>query len=259
MRSVLLLFTVLISGIASAKCGYFGIWPTSKKMELNRNGLVILEFYAESQNLIPDLNKKYPIYLQSGKTKVTLVVVEILKGDFRTIQVVFKPTSELLANENYELHIDDLPKSRYEQEPGYYNDKMKWERYTFKATDYLDYELPVLICPPVETKKSYIAFGCGPERLVYFKVSGQDKSELFVRASVKNKTTGRTTDYILPVEDGLVSLGHGMCSGPFYFDDTDNYEVTFILFDQSGNKGSMAQPIAFSKPTTADDEYQRRN
>lgn len=254
MRYLLLMLAVFISGVASAMCGMNGIWSLSKKSTLNRNGLVILEFYAFSQELVPGLNKKYPVYLQSAKGKVTLVVMEVLRGEFNLTQVILKPASELSVNETWQLHIDSLPK--YESGPhGKYNSTLKkWEALSFTVTDYIDYELPVLICPPVETKKTYTAFGCGPDRSVYFKLSGQDKSELFVRASVKNKTTGKTTDYLLRIENDIVIVGHGMCSGAFHFDNGDNYEVSFALFDQSGNKASLTQPVAFTKPIPADGE-----
>jgi hypothetical protein len=254
MRLILVILAVFGSAIASAHCGGNGIELLSKRSTLNKNGLILLEFYASSQNLISDLNKKYPVYLRSAKGKVSLFVIEILKGEFRVTQVVLKPGSELLENEIYKLYIDNLPAD--ERMPGQYNRKLqKWETPSFTITNYFDYELPDLSCTPVETKKSFGRFGCGPSRVVYFQLSGQDKSELFVRASVKNKTTGKTTDYILEIKDGFVEIGHGMCSGAFHFDNGDNYEVTFCLFDQSGNKGGVTKAIGFTKPNnTTDDE-----
>lgn len=253
MRSAFLVVAVFISGIASAMCTLNGIWPLSKQTTLNRNGLIILEFYGLSQELVPYLNIKYPVYLQNEKGKITLSVIETLKGEFNLVQVILKPVSDLTAGNVYKLHIDSLPK--YESEPYKYNSTLKKpEILSFTVIDYSDYESPVLICPPVETKKTYMAFGCGPDRTFYFKLSGQDKSALFVRASVKSKATGKTTDYILPIENDLVKVGHGMCAGAFHFDNGDNYEVSFALFDQSGNKSSFTQPVAFSKPTSANEE-----
>ena len=96
-----------------------------------------------------------------------------------------------------------------------------------------------------------VEYGCGPARWVYINIVGQDNSELFTIARVTNKTTGLTTNYILNIENGLVKIGHGMCSGAFHFDNGDNYEVTFQLFDQSGNKSSLTKPISVTKPTVS--------
>lgn len=236
-----------ISVIASAKCANNGIYILSTSPALNKNGLIILEFYASSQSLIPDLNKKYAIYLQSGKNKIKLLVTEILKGEFQLTQVVLKPNSELLENETYTLFIDNLPK--FEKNPGRYNEQAhKLENLTFKISA-IDIDAPILENSITESKKTIEHFGCGPEEWVYFNIAGQDKSELFVRASVKNKSTGKTTDYILPIKNGQVKIGHGMCSGAFYFDPDDEYEVTFLLFDQSGNINKPAKTISFDSPT----------
>ena len=96
--------------------------------------------------------------------------------------------------------------------------------------------------------------GCGPSIWVIFQLSGYDKSELFVRATVKNKATGKTTTCIVEIKDGYVSIGHNMCSGPFNFDDGNEYEVSFRLFDQSGNEGEVASAIAFTRPEPSKDE-----
>lgn len=46
--------------------------------------------------------------MKNGNHKINLQPVEILKGKFAVIQVVFKAVSALKGNETYELHIDNL-------------------------------------------------------------------------------------------------------------------------------------------------------
>ena len=130
----------------------------------------------------------------------------------------------------------------------------KWEQLIFKISNSVDNDIPILNATPTEQKKTLVYYGCGPASWVYFKISGQDKSELFVRASVKNKTTGLTTTYILEIENALVKVGHGMCSGAFHFDNANNFDVTFQLFDQSGNKSNLTNSISFTKPTVSTTE-----
>ena len=248
MRHIsLIILTFFIATLASAKCAINGIYCLSKSSTLNKNGLIILEFYASSQSLISDLNKKYPIYLKSFYGKIQLNVIETLTGEMHLTQIVLKPTTELKVGEIYTLQIDNLPK--YERRLGRYNSlSNKWESLTFNVNNSEDNDIPTLSSTPTEQKKSLVYYGCGPASWVFFNITGQDKSELFVRANVKNKMTGKVTTYILVIENGLSKVGHGMCSGAFHFDNGDNFEITFQLFDQSGNKSALTNTIYFTRP-----------
>ena len=193
------------------------------------------------------MNKKYPIYLELGGKKVPLTVAETLTGEMLLTQVVLKPAAELEAGKTYTLQIENLPKQ--EQRLGNYNDDLKkWEDVTFKVNNTVDMIAPVLNSVPVEKNKEMHVLGCGPARWVYFSMDAQDQSELFVRANVKNTITGKTTSYILPIENGIAKIGHGMCSGAFAFSSDDKLEASFQLFDQSGNKGVLSNAIAFTRP-----------
>ena len=247
MRFVLFICGTLISVVASAMCSFNGILPLSKSSTLNKNGLIILEFYSLSQDLIPGLNKKYPIYLQSLRGRVNLFVIEALTGEFSITQVVFKPESALNPGDTYELRIDSL--SSHQPPPQQFDPTSKiWKPLTYTITEYTDLEFPLFTCAPLLTKKAYTRYGCGPAQIVQFQLAGYDKSEVFVRTTVKSKTTGKTSVYLLPIENGCVEVGHAMCSGAFRFRDGNDYEVSFQLFDQSGNRGESTSGIAFTKP-----------
>jgi hypothetical protein len=247
-KSILILISIIFTSIAvNAKCAGTGIYLLSDRNELYKNGMIILEFYSGSQAVVKDLNTKYPIYLQSGKEKIMLVVTEILPGEFQVTQVMLKPAKEGKENSKYELKIDNLPD--YAGTLKQFNtDLNKWEPPVFNVYNRVDTAAPVIDNIPIETNKVKEEFGCGPERLVYFKVQTNELSTLFVRVSVKNKTTNKVTDYILLVKDGQIVIGHGMCSGPFHFDGGKEFEVRFLFFDESGNKGNFTTPISFTAP-----------
>ncbi|MFT3705780.1 MAG: hypothetical protein QM802_25650 [Agriterribacter sp.] len=238
---------IFIATISYAKCAGNGIYLLSDNTALNKNGLIILEFYAYSRLLIPDLNKKYPVYIKSSKSKIPMVIAEILTGEFNVSQVVLKAASAPVENERYLLIIDNLP--AYERVPQKYNEQtQKMENLEFTFSGITDTALPVLTAQVTEAGKTFVRYGCGPEKYVYFNISGSDGSELFARASVKNKLSGKTTEYILPIENGQIKIGHGMCAGFIDFDKGTNYEASIALMDQSGNKSEETQTIAFSCP-----------
>ena len=227
-----------------AKCMDNGIYLLSRSSSLNKNGLVILEFYASSQSIIKELNKKYPIYLKSKKSKVTLIPIEILKGEMSVTQVILKPGPGIIPNKVYTLVIDHLP--------GNANRPLKTDGglpIKFKISNTNDIQKPVLISIPEEQKKTIDLFGCGPASWVYFNVQALDNSEFYVRIQVKSQVSGITTEYILNPENGQIMVGHGMCSGAIYFENGRQYEIRFQLVDQSGNKSTFTKPIKFTSPT----------
>jgi hypothetical protein len=55
--------------------------------------------------------------------------------------------------------------------------------------------------------------------------------------------------YVLPVREGLVSIGHGMCSGPFEFKPGTRYSATFWAVDLAGNEPpAPGMPVEFEGP-----------
>ena len=135
MRHIaILIIATLISTIANAKCKGNGIYFPSNNLLLNRNGLLILEFYGSRQSLILDLNKKYPIFLKSKQGKVALSVIEVLKGEFGITEVILKPSTILKGDKNYEFKIDSLPD--YEALPCDYDEELKKRKpVIFKTTN----------------------------------------------------------------------------------------------------------------------------
>lgn len=236
--------STFITLTVTAKCTDRGIYSLSQSSSLNKNGLVILEFYGSSQTFVKDLNKKYPIYLKSIRSKVKLIPVEILKGEMKVTQVIFKPGEGLKPNELYTLEIAHLPVN--ENQPSKTDGGLPIR---FKISKTNDIQKPVYTNIPTEQKKTIKLFGCGPASWVYFNVPALDNSEFYVRIQVKNQSSGIKTEYILNPENGLIRVGHGMCSGAVYFENCRQYEIRFQLVDQSGNKSSFTKVISFTSPT----------
>lgn len=249
MRYLLtLLITLFCTTTAYAECASSSLWVFPSGQTINPNSIFILNGYAYSQRVIPELNKKHNIYLKSGLQKIKLVVTEICVGQYRITQAILKPEKELKAGRKYTLHIDNLPANARLNR--YNSATEKYEPITYKVAPEKDLENPQLSAKPVELKKTFFYYGCGPSTHVVFNNPAKDKSEIIVKTTVKNLKTGKeTTFYIEPDGDGI-SVGHGMCSGAFDFDDGDEYEVEFSFMDSSGNMTSWTgERIKFTRPT----------
>jgi len=252
MKQSFILFAFLFcAAIAKADCVMSGIgfWPNTST--LKTNPVIVISFYAMSQEIVAGLNSKHLIYLKSGEERIKLLIVEVCKGQFHLTQVIVKPATELTAGREYQLIIDSLPK--YERMQKWNKETLKPEAPKWKVVSEADMEFPAWTALPKFNSKYYSMFGCGPSLGIVFDLIAADASYILVKTTVRNTKTGKYGTYYLEPADNKISIGHGMCAGAFNFDSDDPYEVSFSLMDASGNPGCMAsQPVRFTRPTAAD-------
>jgi len=241
-----LLLLLLYTGVF-AKCGSNAITPISDNTTIHKNSVIILEFYGSSQLLINELGKKHLIYLKNGDQQIMLVSQEVLKGEMQLTQVVFKPLTQPEEGSRYELVISNLKENERPTRFNPGNDKFEPIYYTFTAAAITT--APVFTMAPQEVKKTMCRYGCGPAKWVYYKIAPENK-ENYVRTFVKNLTTGKTTAFILAVEDNMIKVGHGMCAGAFTFDPENLYEIAFRLEDHSGNYSQQTAAVILKQPDT---------
>lgn len=248
MKTFLTIFISTLSIInINARCSYHDLSAFPSGKTLRQNSIIVIEGYSSSQSVVIGLNKEYPVFLVNGKQKVKLKVKEILKGEFFLTQAVLIPDTILTVGLDYTLVIDSLP----------INEKLyRWnsnfsrrEPIVFKVVDGIDTTKPVFKKIPQEIKKSIVELGCGPEIFVEFECNVIDSSECLIKATVKSKKTGKETSYYVEPENGILNIGHGMCSGAFVFDEGDKYEIEFSIMDSSGNFNLWTgNRIKFTKP-----------
>ncbi|MBI3237825.1 MAG: hypothetical protein HYZ43_03110 [Flavobacteriia bacterium] len=245
---IILSFVVLltvVSAYASCSSNHISVFPEGKI--IRQKTIIMIEGYAQSQKIINQLGTTYPVYLKSGHTKVKLIVKETLTGQFQLTQAILEPESGLKIGVKYELVIDSLPKFEYLARWNPTNKKR--EPIIYEVIEGNDSEQPKFQSVPKETSKSLIHYGCGPEKHVNFSCFVSDSSEYLVKATVKNMTTSVSTSYYVRHTDSTVSVGHGMCSGAFRFNEDANYQVVFSLLDMAGNTTEwVGDPIPFTNP-----------
>lgn len=256
MKQTLLIISFILWTVKGfAYCLGYGIsiWPSGATIK--QNSVFIFNAYGRSQKVIYGLDKKYPIYLKSGDHKVRLTVQQIFRGEFGLTQALLKLEERLEVNKDYQLFIDNLAekKNRFGEVE---NELRKYDPITKKEVlviwtveEGLDSVAPIWRLKPIEAKKTFVRYGCGPESFVYFKFVVEDQSNYVIKATVSNSRTKRKTECFLAPSDSMIMVGHGMCSGPFLFKHGTNFEVTFDILDYSGNLTRWAdEGILFTKP-----------
>lgn len=239
-KSIVLSLILTINFSANAMCGWAGInvWPTQKY--ISTNSIFVIEGYSQSQELIRQLNKKNKIYLTCNSERIPIKVVRIIEGQYSLTQAILKPERPLVNGKTYELHIENLEM--------FDKDEYKVVKWTVNSNN--DIEKPKWNCEPTFKGYSYTSYGCGPAKYVNFCGSLKDNSPTLIYAKVFDKKNNTNSDYYLISENQKISLGHGMCSGEFSFDEGVNYKVQFGLMDASGNENlELTAPINFTNPT----------
>ena len=249
-----LTFFVLFISIYSihAKCSRNGLSVFPSGNLLRPNSIIVIDGYAMSQEIVKGLEKKYPVYLKSKTKKINLKVKEILFGQFKKTQAVLVPEAMLTAGEEYTLIIDKLPED--ESLDRWNKELQKSEPVVYKVLKNEDTIKPTFKTTPKEIRKSYKYFGCGPSVHVDFECQVIDSSEYLIKTTVRNiKLNYESTYYLESYTEATISIGYGMCSGAFFFDEGDDYEVEFSIMDASGNFTPWTgERIKFTKPTELD-------
>ncbi|WP_341227939.1 hypothetical protein [uncultured Arcticibacterium sp.] len=245
--SKLILFLFLTSSSVFAYCGDSGIWVFPNDRKLNKNPVFIVEGFARSQKAILSLNKEHKIYLKSGNSKVDLVVLETLIGDFQLTQAVLKPEVELIPGLVYSLEIDNLKNPEILRRFNF--ETKKFESIEFIVGEELDLKKPRIKRKPQVSEEVLTYWGCGKEVKVIFDFKVKDDSEVVVRALVRNRMTGKETEFYVSLINDKMVLGKNMCSGAFLFEEEVRYEAEFVVMDASGNKTAYSRkPINLSRP-----------
>lgn len=255
IRKVLFSLSLIVISQANTlgRCGTFVLTAYPSVNEIPKNGIFILQGYGAAQNIVDSLNLRYPVYLLSENgDKVQLEVQEIQAGMFRLNQAILKPAAILSPGIEYELRVENLPNEEY-QSPQRYDpvgEDYTNARWTVKAL--LDVTPPALKGKVKFKESSYSAFGCGPAVYAHFKMKFLEDEQVFVKTelmSIIRRDTVITSYYLLLERGENLAVGHGMCSGGFYYEARHKYKARFQLMDFSGNlEGAWTEWIEFENP-----------
>lgn len=250
MKGITLFILLSLSLFSFADCASSGITVYPQENDINHNTKIFLEGYYFSQETIRGLGETHEAWLVAGSEKVKLIVEERYEGMMYLTMAVMRPETSLKVGIRYTLKIEGLD-DEIEHEPTRYNPKSKkWEAISWMVSPITDETAPVISKEPVYQSGDYTAFGCGPAISASFKTEVTDHSPLFALVELEEWTGGTVNTYLVPIgESGIISVGHGMCSGAFTYEPAGKYKVRFKVMDVSGNvSGDWSDWINFKNP-----------
>jgi hypothetical protein len=250
MKKLFLLIAANVISVSLwAKCASSGLYFFPSGPYISSNPVIVIDGYATDQQTIRDLSGKHAAWLISGKEKIKLIVQETLEGQYGLTQAVLKPEHPLKKGMNYKLHIDGIPKKKAEAMLRRYQDD-KWTTVSWTVSrGEKKFAKPEWASTPVKSGEEYTMFGCGPAVYVNFDVSVRSEGQYLVKTIVADKASGKETAYYLPVENGKIRIGHGMCSGAFNFAANSTYSVYFQVMNEKGDVSLISgRPMSFEAP-----------
>ncbi|MGV3621118.1 MAG: hypothetical protein ACO1OB_09895 [Archangium sp.] len=224
MLRVLLAVTVLSSAPVLAMCGDNGwsFWP-GPKTDVPPNVQLVLDAYGESRTYLT-LLADYGPALASATDRVPLKLAKKNIGESGVSQMILTPVRALKTGQTYRIAFKKRPPT-WELEP----DEGRW-----RVRGAADTTAPAWRSGPAVTARSFQRYGCGPGVHATLSVDVDESSAFLIEAH--ETKTGGIIEFLVPMaKAGEVTLGHGMCAGPFNFEEED-FTLQLFAVDAAGNR-----------------------
>lgn len=216
--------------IGSGMCAFRSLTLRPLSGPQPTNLLVHLNGYGADIATVRTLATRNP-RLASSEHVIPLQVVQTYIGEQRVALAVLKPSEELRRNVTYLFEADGVS----DQDLVAYTESGR-TIVTFRADAKADRDPPVWISPPRVLGGAYRSLGCGPSSYARIAIDAKDAGPLFVKVEIEKTSEIRRLSYILPVVDGVLGIGHGMCAGAFRLAPGEKARAHLTLVDLAGNE-----------------------
>lgn len=222
MKNLLLIFFSFCSILQlQAKCGGSGIiveYP-SHNDEISTQATVILKAFGGSRYSLKQFGNSYPVYLVSQNDKVKLIQEELHHGDFNWSQALFRTERALKEGDSYKLVFEKISTK---MKASIYGNKVSWKAIKNSKINKISLTKKIKYIDGGWTK-----MGCGPAVYSNYAIDDNIDKPIVVAVEIENITTGEISCFNVITKNGKISVGHGMCSGPFVYKQNDDYKIRF--------------------------------
>lgn len=210
------------AAVADANAMCLDTWTSATpEKTILPTGWIVLSGGGETRGLLRRLATLSPALVRDGE-RVPLTVMAVHDGAFNVTQALLKPTRALTTGATYSLSLTSPDPLRARVPKRLTN--LSW-RVAAKGIA----RTPRWRGPPTVEGSRYTSYGCGPAR--YIDVRLPVAHDELLGALVEVRRVGSTeppSRFLVRVRDGVIALGHGMCSGPFTFAEGAKYTIRVL-------------------------------
>lgn len=217
---------------------------------------IVLNGCWDWQKPVENIGRYRPRLFNKSDT-VDLKVVETCHGDYRQSQCVLVPVRELRRGLTYRLLVD----ASFEDKGFEFDGPIDWHRDRVEPTEWevgaITTEPAKWLSAPVYEGGEWADLGCGPEVNQFLGVqtlpSGDDALiRVEFRDETEEKDSSEWRKFYVPIENGLVAVGHDMCQGPFLLQLGHRYVVRLCSVGLAGKVANApGSPLKFGCPRTS--------
>lgn len=205
----------------------------------------ILEGVGAEQSRVSELPGSDQLVLRGKGDEVPVKVERGWISPMHRVAVKLKPARALKPNVEYTLSVDKaLPKVKL------LNDLLGESAFRWTAGTGADKAPPKYISKPGIAEGFYEKTKDGAmTRWLKLRIAVEDDSPVYFLVTMqRSRGSAAVQTYPVPVEGGMLQLGHDPCSGAFGFDDGRAYKVQLVLYDSAGNKNPEKVNLELSAP-----------
>ena len=224
-----MIVALVVESLAFAKCGGGGLstWPASGG-EIGPSAQIVVVGTGSASDQVADLGARADLALVSGADRIPLEIEAILAGSFRTTQAVLRPIAAPDPGRRWTLEGAGIEAH-------------------FAAVAHDPPHPPAWRGAPQVLSTSRVEYGCGPA--VRVNLSARVEHAVQVEATVWAAGTDDRAIARLLIEDGAVTIGHGMCAGAFELEQGRSYFADLVAVDAAGRRvRADDSPIPFEAP-----------
>lgn len=247
MHAVLLTLLLMVGSGALAKCAGPQMWVYPSEKTLAQDQALLIEAYQVDHALFMAHMRNGMAYLTAGETRVPLRFITGQSGQFSLCQAVFIPTAVLEIGRTCTLYLEDLPAAL--PQPVRWEDLFEAVPCSWTMAASSGHTSMTVARDAIVARSTLVEYGCGPATDVYVEL-GTAIPQGALCAVRLTREDGNRGNYILPVKDGLVAIGHGMCSGAFGLILGERYTADLTLLRDDGQAlPESRRSVSFAGPT----------
>ncbi len=230
--------------IARARCmaGSLDAWPPPET-PLPTQPMILLEGFGNQQPAVTALADGGRVTLVAPGHRVALKVEAMHAGAFGLSQAVLRAAEPLKPSTPYTLDLRDADgrKVRTTTFMGGETGPIGW-------TTAASAPAPLALTgAPKVTGQSFRRLGCGPSSHLEVSVPARADAPIAVEVTLRELgAEGAVETYVVPVRDGVLRIGHGMCSGAFRVTGPERrFRAELTVRDAAGDAVAAPATLAF--------------